>query len=187
VKWWDSHCHTIALPSRRLSGGLVVTTQPSEWSLPSWLDDTDGWHFAIGLHPWFALTSVDWSYLELLLQSHVSLSVGEIGLDGVVRGVDMQSQLAVFEGQCRLAVQYDRVISLHLVKDAGKGLSILKGLNVRRAIVHGFVGSLEQAISYQRLGFYLGLGPRLFRGMTEKRMHMLQHIDKELVLLESDF
>jgi TatD DNase family protein len=184
MKWWDSHCHAIDASSSLISGGLVVTTHPSDWSLIPSLETLSSWQFAIGLHPWFADESVDWSYVASMLETHPMLSIGEIGLDGV--GRDIQMQVAVFERQCRLAVHYDRVVSLHLVKDAGVGLSILKTLQVQRAVVHGFLGSREQASAYQAMGYYLGLGPRLFHGTSEKRIHMLEHLDKRLVLLESD-
>jgi TatD DNase family protein len=81
---------------------------------------------ALGVHPWYceSLPETWLADLELLIQKHPGCLVGEIGLCKVARWVRkyeggkqaaLDQQRDVFVRQLRLAVQYDRPVSIHCV------------------------------------------------------------------------
>lgn len=191
---YDSHFHLCALdpdwrPNPVLSGGLAVTTQPSDWSFTfdrlSLLSSR--WFLALGVHPWFAHLAPGWTEFESLLSEHPSLAVGEIGLDGSFGHANSSHQLAVFKQQMHFACDYKRVISLHLVNDGEQGYQLLRAMRGFKAgVVHGFNGSLVQAQRWQALGFYLGIGPRFLASLNDKKRQLLRSLDKRFIHLESD-
>lgn len=190
----DSHFHLPPSPYSwrpipELVGGLVVASQPSDWSvLCRFCSNLDqNWKMSIGVHPWFSRLVVDWQVFESLLMSDLNISIGEVGLDGFSRSPEFSLQLDVFRRQLTLASEHHRLLSLHFVSDHEVGFNILRSYkNLRGGIVHGFSGSLVQAHAWQSLGFHLGIGPRLLINLTDKKLNMLRHIDHSMIHLESD-
>ena len=100
----------------------------------------------LGIHPWY-LEGVDpddgsdWmAKLATLLQQHPSAIVGEIGLckmakcarshpEGKTRGFEMQRQ--VLHQQFKLAIQYQRPVSIHCVQQHGVLLELLQEISIR--------------------------------------------------------
>jgi Tat protein secretion system quality control protein TatD with DNase activity len=191
----DTHCHLLEVSPHWqggcVAGGLSVTTHPEALltamdskSIMRWL--TAGGRLAIGLHPWYADQSVDWQIVEQTLFEHPLLAVGEIGLDGLPHKPEWSLQKQVFRQQLQLARRYDRVVSVHLVRDRGEGVVLLKASGVQRVIIHGFCGGLTQAKQYQALGWVLGIGSRCVSRMAEKQKNMLLGLNRQLFVLESD-
>lgn len=191
--WIDSHCHVDALPvewrPNVAFAGLAVGVDVDDWSitqarLANWSGE---WRQAIGFHPWRACQPLDWLSFERWLSDDGQLAVGEIGLDGSVHHREhWQSQLAVFERQLAMVQAGNRVVSLHAVQDQELVFQMVKRLRLSRVIVHGFQGSLVQALRWQELGCYIGIGPRLLFHLTDKRRDMLQGLALSHLLLETD-
>lgn len=197
--WIDSHFHLSAVKSSlygevlskpalySIAGGLVVSTQQKDWLPCIALSEQlgTGFHAAIGVHPWWVTSVVDWSLATQLLSTYTQLALGEIGLDG--HYAHREQQQALFQYQLRLAQTFSRPVSLHLVKDAEEGYRMIKhAFTGTRGIVHAFSGSLQQALNWQALGFYVGIGPRFLHRLTTKKAQLLRQLDIRLVLLETD-
>lgn len=191
--WFDSHFHLNALADnwqpKTVAGGLVVAVDEQDWrptrnQLRRFVGD---WRQAIGFHPWIAQHDLPWQQLALWLSEDNRLAVGEIGLDGSSRRRENElAQWDAFVRQVALARDYNRVMSLHLVHDGERGYQFIHQQKRCQGIVHGFSGSLQQALRWQALGFYIGIGGRFLSQLTDKRRSVLQGLDKSLVLLETD-
>jgi TatD DNase family protein len=191
--WFDSHFHLDAVVNtwqpESVSGGLAVGVDSDDWLLTrNRLKLLSGdWRQAVGFHPWVARDDLPWSQLVSWLSDNTSLALGEIGLDGSpARRGNLLLQWDAFVRQVALAHEGDRVMSLHLVNDDERGYQWIRQHRNSRGIVHGFTGSLKQALGWQALGFYIGIGERLLDNMTDKRQQLLNGLDKSLVLLETD-
>jgi TatD DNase family protein len=191
--WFDSHFHLNMLASvwqpQKTSGGLAVAVSAKDWQLTrDRLQMLSGdWRQAIGFHPWIAQDNLPWLDFESWLSADANLSVGEIGLDGSPNHRDnAAAQWIAFARQVGLAREGERVMSLHLVQDEERGYQLIRQCKNCCGIVHGFTGSLQQALAWQGLGFYIGIGGRFLSQLTDKRISLLQGIDKSLILLESD-
>jgi len=190
----DSHFHLTSLaagwlPSSDLSAGLAVTSQASEWHLAALtrLTLSANWRLAVGVHPWYVCSDIDWLDFEQLLSEDSSFAIGEIGLDGSYGTPPKGLQFEVFQRQLSIAQSYGRLLSLHLVNDQEQGYQLIRSLKgLSGGIVHGFIGSLIQAKRWQALGFHLGLGPVLLTQLTDKRKEMLRNVNIEMIHLESD-
>jgi Tat protein secretion system quality control protein TatD with DNase activity len=114
---------------------------------------------ALGIHPWYLegiSNDCNWySKLELLLQKHPDCMVGEIGLCKMARFVRTYAkgktaalalQLEVFLIQLRLAVKYQRPVSIHCVNQQGVLLNALKELLSLPPCIalHSFSGTAHQ-------------------------------------------
>lgn len=190
----DSHFHLAAMPADwrptpELVAGLAVTTQPSEWypALQELSKLSANWRLALGVHPWFANSAVDWLLFERLLVQHPLTAIGEVGLDGSKGRPEAGIQQAVFKRQLALAKDYDRLLSLHCVNDQEQSYRLIRTMKTMRGgIVHSFTGSLVQAQRWQSLGFHLGIGARLLTPLTDKRRQLLRSLDVSIIHLESD-
>ncbi len=191
--WFDSHFHLSELSDnwcpQKLVGGLAVAIDEGDWQTTHdrLLILSGDWRQAIGFHPWVVREGLPWSQLVSWLSDNACLALGEIGLDGSpARRDNLLLQWDAFVRQVALAHEGDRVMSLHLVNDDERGYQWIRQHRNSRGIVHGFTGSLKQALGWQALGFYIGIGERLLGNMTDKRQQLLKGLDKSLVLLETD-
>jgi len=192
--WFDSHFHLNALSAswhtEKIAGGLAVGVDADDWVLTrNRLKLMSGdWRQAVGFHPWVARDDLPWQQLMSWLNDDAYLAMGEIGLDGSLnRRANAVAQWDAFIRQVGLARDGGRVMSLHLVNDHEQGFHYLKKSgHCIGGVVHGFKGSLQQALAWQALGFYIGIGGQVLAQMTDKRIQMLQGLDKSFVMLETD-
>lgn len=122
----------------------------------------------VGLHPVYADEAQEENELEGLIQneniksSSKLVGIGECGMDFFrnkhVEDVGNEQQEKVFEDQIRLAKKYNLPLMLHIRDSYQKTLSILsKYFNPTeveyRGNAHFFVGSIEEADAFLKLGF----------------------------------
>ncbi len=84
--------------------------------------------------------------------------IGEIGLDR--RFPDKEGQEDIFRKALEVAMEYDRIAIIHVVREYGSLYDILSEMGVRRFIVHGYTGSAEMAERLLGLGGIISLSPR---------------------------
>jgi TatD DNase family protein len=143
----------------------------------------------MGLHPCY----VKANYKEELaivadwLQKRKFYAVGEIGLDYYWDVTYKKEQIAAFEAQTDLALQYSLPIVIHSRESTADCIDIVrkKQNGSLNGIFHCFSGSLEEAKQIVSLGFYLGIG-----GVVTYKKSTLPDIVKEIPLahmvLETD-
>lgn len=173
---------------------LVVNgTHPEDWSV---VENLALQYSEIipcyGLHPWWANTVSDESWLpdlSRLLSSNPHAGVGEIGLDRGSRGrrVDWGKQRAVFSAQIELANQLDRPVSIHCVAAWGTLLEFLQTVRlVRPPLLHSYGGPAEMIDDFLRLGAFFSLSGAFFRPEKCERLAVFDQIPDSRILIETD-
>lgn len=192
----DSHCHLDfadfdadrdAIVSNCLASGLTDIILPAvsceRWpQLIQICQQSPCLHYALGCHPMFMDQHPEdaLSQLETAIQQFQPIAVGEIGLDFFLSGHDKQAQLALFEGQLKLAAKHQLPVILHVRKAHDEVLKLLRQIPLKGGIVHAFSGSMQQAQQYRGLGFLVGIGG----GLTYPRAQRLQSLFSELPLAQ---
>lgn len=144
---------------------------------------------ALGLHPGFMdlYQAEQLQQLELLLQQHRAVAVGEIGLDFWSPAADQDAQRLLFSRQLALAKKYRLPVLLHVRKAHDQVLWQLRRERFAGGgIVHAFSGSLQQAQQYVGLGFKLGVGGAVTYARAQGLRRTLQQLGPEPWVLETD-
>ena len=115
----------------------------------------------IGVHPSEATSEYE-KLEELYLQAPISMreriiGVGEIGLDYHYPGQSKPRQIEALEWQIDFALRHDLAIEFH-VRDAFDDFwAVLDNFDVKRADVHSFTDTPENAEKALARGYYIGL------------------------------
>lgn len=122
---------------------------------------------AAGIHPWEAgKQSVEAAVrtLEAELARGDAQAIGEIGLDFARASTQelRDAQAALFRAQLALACERGLPVVLHCVRAFEPTMRMLRELEPRAVVFHGFVGSPEQARRALERGYYLSFGERTF-------------------------
>lgn len=184
VFYFDAHCHVLPLKQMKRSADAGVSyficnaTQPNDW-LPviDLAGQVTGVYPCVGVHPWFIDTlPSDWQIqMQLLLEKHPSLMIGEIGLDGTKPCLTKQAE--IFETCLKLARQYKRPVHIHGHKAWVHILDILTCFPDVQCLFHRFSGSEVQARQLS------DVTNAYFSVMTAKP---LRYLPSDRILIESD-
>ena len=98
----------------------------------------------VGIHPWQA-AATDALPATFEEAAAAADAVGEIGLDFARREVDPARQLRLFRAQLDTAERLGKPVMLHVVRAFEEAMRELRGRRLAGVILHGFVGSKEQA------------------------------------------
>ena len=93
--------------------------------------------------------------------------------------------MAAFEGQIKLALEYDKPVIVHDREAHADTFDMLKK-HRPRGVVHCFSGSAEMARQLVRLGFYIGVGGVLTFKNARKAVEVAEAVPLERILLETD-
>ena len=127
------------------------------------------------------------SWLERLAGHQKLCAVGEIGLDYFLPELAKDQQQTLFEGQLRLAAEFELPALLHVRRAHAATIATLKRYKIKRGgIVHAFAGSLEEAREYQKLGFKLGLGGAPTWPQALRLRKVIAQLPLEAIVLETD-
>lgn len=154
----------------------------------NWTDVQMYPYFALGIHPWFVQEhrlEAALEHLEYLIKCNNPVAIGECGLD-YAKDIDKPTQLAFFIAQLKLAEKYDLPVIIHAVKATEDVIFLLKKHPKVRGEIHGFSGSLEQANTLVKMGFYLGFGLQVSNQQSTKIRQIATQIPLENLLLETD-
>jgi TatD DNase family protein len=198
----DSHCHLDAeefdadrdaVIARARSAGVSMQIVPAVdaagWDkLRAICAATPGLYPAYGLHPMYL--SRHWpehlTALREWLEHERPVAVGECGLDFFVEDLDPAQQQFYFDGQLRLAREFDLPVIVHARRAVDQVLAAVRRFAPLRGVVHSFSGSSDQAKRLFDHGFLIGLGGPV----TYERAHRLRalaaSVPIECLLLETD-
>ncbi|MFG3449432.1 TatD family hydrolase [Stenotrophomonas sp. NPDC047960] len=198
----DSHCHLDAdefdpdraqVIARAQAAGVRTQLLPAV-TAASWpkLRDTcqlaEGLYPAYGLHPMF-LDEHRPEHLEQLREWIVReqpCAVGECGLDFFVDGLDAELQKFYFDGQLRIAREFDLPVIVHARRAVDAVIAAIKQVGGLRGVIHSFPGSPEQAAQLHKLGFLVGLGGPLTYDRAQRLQRLVAQLPIEQLLLETD-
>lgn len=198
----DSHCHLDAgefdadrdrVIARALDAGVrqqvVPATHAAAWSgLREVCQSAPGLHPAYGMHPVFLdqHRPGDLEQLRQWLESERPVAVGECGLDHFIEDLDRDAQQHWFEGQLRLAREYDLPVIVHARRAVEAVIAALRRVGGLRGVVHSYSGSEEQARQLWKLGFMLGLGGPVTYERARRLRRLAASMPLEFLLLETD-
>lgn len=148
---------------------------------------------APGLHPFYIQQHQDGDLLKLehLLQTRRCVAVGEIGLDTYTAEMKIPAvyvrQQDYFAQQLELAKLYQKPVLLHIRRAHADALAILKRHRFAYGgIAHAFGGGIEEAKSFIKLGFKLGINGLVTDPNAKRLRQVVQSVGAEHLVLETD-
>ncbi|GAB3365617.1 TatD family hydrolase [Lysobacter rhizosphaerae] len=198
----DSHCHLDAAEfdadrhaviARAQASGvtrqIVPAVAAAHWpKLRDVCSRSTGLFPAYGLHP---------MYLDVHRPEHLAqlrewiererpVAVGECGLDYFVEGLDRDTQSLYFDGQLRLARDFDLPVVVHARRAVDAVIAAIRKTGKLRGVVHSYSGSVEQARQLWDLGFLIGLGGPVTYDRANRLRQLARTMPLEFLLLETD-
>lgn len=150
----------------------------------------DNVYAVVGVHPHSA-KEVDNSTIEIL-KSFASrekvLAIGEIGLDYHYDNSPRDVQRKWFVEQLKLAKEVNLPVVIHTREAAQETFEILKEAQdgTLRGVLHCYSGSVEMALEYIKLGFYISIaGPVTFNNSRVLK-DVVKAIPLDKLLVETD-
>ena len=123
--------------------------------------------------------------LEVKLQESIFFQIGEIGLDKRFMQIDLQTY---FLTACiKLSYKYNRILTVHCVKEYDLLLKILKNNKDKMGpitVIHGFTASYEIAKQLKQLDVLISINNTFLKTKGFKR---IKEFDKLGFLIESDW
>ncbi|MDQ3494166.1 MAG: TatD family hydrolase [Pseudomonadota bacterium] len=198
----DSHCHLDAeafdadraeVVSRARSAGVhrivVPATHADGWLGLREICSKDGeLHPAYGLHPMFLQQHAP-AHLDSLrewIECERPVAIGECGLDYFVEGLDRDRQQRCFDGQLRLAREFDLPLIVHARRAVDAVIASIRKVGGLRGVVHSFSGSRQQAQQLWELGFLIGLGGPVTYERAQRLRRLAAVMPIDCLLLETD-
>ena len=198
----DSHSHfdapefdgdRDAALARARAAGVTRQVVPAvaAWSWPKLREvcaQDAGLFAAYGLHPMY-LSEHRPAHLEDLrtwIEREKPVAVGECGLDFFVEGLDAETQQQYFDGQLRLAREFDLPVIVHARRAVDAVIASIRRIGGLRGVVHSFSGSPEQARQLWQLGFLIGLGGPVTYERANRLRTLARTMPLDYLLLETD-
>jgi TatD DNase family protein len=124
--------------------------------------------------------------LRAWIEREHPLAIGECGLDFFVEGLDEDEQRRYFEGQLRLAREFDLPLIVHARRAVDAVIASVRRVGRLRGVVHSFSGSPEQARQLWQLGFLIGLGGPVTYERANRLRALVRTMPLDYLLLETD-
>ncbi|MFT3756287.1 MAG: TatD family hydrolase [Pseudoxanthomonas sp.] len=198
----DSHCHLDApefdgdrdaVIQRARAAGVTHQVVPAitaaSWSkLREVCTSANGLFPAYGLHPMFLAEHRPEHLTQLRewIEHEKPVAVGECGLDFFAEGLDAQAQQEYFEGQLRLAREFDLPLIVHARRAVDAVIAAIRHIGGLHGVVHSYSGSEEQARQLWKHGFLLGLGGPVTYERAQRLRRLAATMPLEYLLLETD-
>lgn len=191
-----------ALP---IAKAVVNATNQSDWRAVSELAERCPWVIpSFGIHPWWVgRESPDWpDELMHFLTRHPDAGVGEIGLDrwmldqarpddprlqGLPRA-PITEQQNVFTLQLQIAVQQNRVATLHCLEAWGAMWEVLRNSPVpaRGFLLHAYSGPQEMVAGLAKRGAYFSFNGAFLGERKERQKDVFRRVPLDRLLVETD-
>lgn len=198
----DSHSHfdatefdvdRAAAHARAVAAGVIAQVVPAVdavgWEkLKTVCAELPGLYPAYGLHPMYlqAHRPPHLDELARWIEREAPVAVGECGLDYFVDGLDHDLQQGYFDGQLRLARDFDLPVIVHARRAVDAVIASIRKIGGLRGVVHSFSGSAEQAAQLHKLGFLLGIGGPVTFERANRLRGIVATMPIEQLLLETD-
>lgn len=143
---------------------------------------------AYGLHPMY-LPEHRPEHLVALrewIERERPVAVGECGLDFFVENLDAARQSLFFDGQLRLARDFELPVIVHARRAVDAVMAAIRRFGPLRGVIHSFSGSADQAKRLYDLGFLIGLGGPVTYERANRLRTLAAQLPIEYLLLETD-
>ncbi len=148
---------------------------------------------ALGLHPVWSddhhPQDIDQLQQWLHQQPEKLVAIGETGLDYFTPALAAQSekQITFLKAQCALAKRYDLPLILHSRRTHDPLAGLLRQAKLpATGVIHGFAGSLSQALAFVKLGYRIGVGGTITYPRAAKTRHTIASLPLTSLVLETD-
>ena len=193
----DTHCHisydddNFESVIKEMKNNIMIVSgcdSKSNKEVVKLVNEYPNIYGVIGLHPDQAdkVNDCDLNFLEKNINNPKIVGIGEIGLDYYYTKENSDLQKELFLKQIKIAMKNNKTIVIHSREAMKDTIDILDEMNVKKAVMHCYSGSLETAKYLIKKGIKLGIGGVV----TFKNATKLQEIVKELplenFLLETD-
>jgi TatD DNase family protein len=146
---------------------------------------------AIGVHPseisCLSEEGIEWLRAQAAIKKVVA--IGEIGLDYYWEKdpSGQQEQVLWFKRLLQLAKEVDLPVIIHSREAAEDTMTIMKENAAElRGIIHCFSYSLEMAMEYVKMGYYIGIGGVITFQNAKKLKEVVAAIPIEHIVVETD-
>lgn len=168
---------------------IVPSIAKSGWEhLRQVCHEHTGLHPAYGLHPMF-LDQHEPRHLHDLakiIEHDRPVAIGECGLDYFVEGLDRDQQRRYFSAQLKLAREHDLPVIVHARRAFDEVAACMHKVDGVRGVVHSFSGSQQQAETFWKLGFFIGIGGPVTYPRAKRLRAIVAQMPAEFLLLETD-
>jgi TatD DNase family protein len=204
--WIDTHCHLdaaefdadrdeVARAAERAGVAQIVipaVARANFATVRALARCTAGGAYALGIHPLFTPQAADDDLDALRREIEASLDdprfvgIGEIGLDYFVPGLDDERQWFFYEGQLKLAREFDLPVICHVRKSQDRVLKGLRRAGVKQGIAHAFNGSFQQAHAFIEQGMRLGFGGNVTFERARQIRRLAAELPLDAIVVETD-
>ena len=132
-------------------------------------------------------------YAKLIESSKKVVAVGETGIDFFHNDNTFDQQKEIFIKHLELANKYGLPVIMHgrNSKDGSKSayqeiLKILKENKIKGGVIHCFGGSVEDALEFNNMGFYVGFTGIVTFDKTGQLAQVVKALPLERILVETD-
>jgi TatD DNase family protein len=193
VELADAHCHLDLMTGAQIGEAINASVKTLITNGVDIKSDMESVKLADGRNV-FVMLGMDPEHAILLKEEELDIAVGlirgsigpgivgigEIGLDGKVGNMPWQKK--VFGKMLDLALELDLPVSIHSRDALDEVLQMLESKSVKKAHIHFFEGSIEQAKRAERLGFMISI-PALESG---RRRKVIKEVSIDNIMVESD-
>jgi len=147
-----------------------------------------GLYAAYGLHPMYLAEHrpEHLTGLREWIERERPVAVGECGLDFFVDDLDVEQQSFYFDGQLRIARDFDLPVIVHARRAVDQVMAAVRRFGPLRGVVHSFSGSADQAKRLYDLGFLIGLGGPVTYERANRLRTLAAQLPIDHLLLETD-
>ncbi|ENY73957.1 TatD family Mg-dependent DNase [Aeromonas diversa CDC 2478-85] len=187
----DRHAVLAASRARGVTQYIIPAIGEENWdSVAALAAREPGMAYGLGVHPMWAARQAPGVLMRLDARLSARpaglVAIGECGLDGRST-VEQSGQLALFEGQLRLAGEYGLPLLVHSVRANDTVAGLLKRHRPPAGgVIHAFSGSPHQAERFWGLGFRLGIGGTITYERANKTREAVAAMPWEALVLETD-
>jgi TatD DNase family protein len=204
--WIDTHCHldaaefdddrdAVAQAARDADVSRIVIPSVGRANFATVRElahRTVGAVYALGIHPMYTphARDDDLDLLRMEIEASIDdprfIGIGEIGLDYFVPGLDEARQQFFYQGQLKLARDFDLPVLCHVRKSQDRVLAGLRRFGVKCGIAHAFNGSFQQADAYVAHGFRLGFGGNVTFARALQIRRLAAELPIDALVIETD-
>lgn len=150
----------------------------------------DNIYAAIGVHPHSASEMTEKTLDELrdMAKEDKVIAIGEIGLDYYYDNSPRDIQRKWFREQLELAKELDLPVIIHSRDATKETYDIIKEAKdgTLRGVIHCFSGSVEVAMEYIKLGFYISIGGTVTFKNSRVVREVAEAVPLDKFLVETD-
>lgn len=207
MKPFDCHCHLydkafdadrdkVIADSKKVLSGIVVVSEDLETirKVLELCKKYPGFLFpGLAVHPdrVHKLSNADIDKTIAFIRKQKGLvCIGECGLD-YMRADESENpeetrvrQRETFRKQIKLADEMSLPLNIHSRRSVQDVIKILKELRPRKALLHGFSGSPEEAKEAIKLGYKIAVSTSIF--YSKEALEIVKHLPAESFILETD-